>query len=93
MRGYGELYQKYINQLFRKKLGLEIEEEDDEKLVDILLAIMETVQADYTQTFRDLSELNLEDLKSGSIPEAAWGLFECKKNKELNGWLQEYVSR
>ena len=69
LRGYGELYHKYINQIFRKKLGLTVEEEDDEKLVDILLAIMEAVQADYTQTFRDLSELSLDDLRAGSIPE------------------------
>ena len=54
---------------------------------------MESIDADYTQTFRDLSELSLEDLKTGSIPESAWGLYQCSKNKELPDWLQEYVER
>ena len=53
---------------------------------------METVDADYTQTFRDLGELSLEDLRSGSIPESAWGLYQCTRNKELTDWIKEYVA-
>ena len=70
-------------------MGLTSPEEDDEQLLDILLAIMESVEADFTQTFRDLSELSLEDLRSASIPEAAWGLAQCGKNSELRNWLAE----
>ena len=71
-------------------MGLTESEEEDEKLVDILLAIMESVEADYTQTFRDLSELSLEDLTSGAIPETAWGLKQCSLNKQLSEWLQNW---
>ena len=74
-------------------MGLTSIEEDDEQLLDILLAIMESVEADFTQTFRDLSELSLEDLKAGSIPKAAWGLAQCGKNSELRGWLAVYRQR
>ena len=74
-------------------MGLTSPEEDDEQLLDILLAIMESVEADFTQTFRDLSELSLEDLRSASIPEAAWGLAQCGKNSELRNWLAEYCQR
>ena len=62
--------------LFRYKLGLQTEDEDDDTLIDSLLSIMETVQADFTQTFRDLGELCLDDLESGKIPESAWALRE-----------------
>ena len=54
---------------------------------------MESVEADYTQTFRDLSELSLEDLTSGAIPESAWGLKQCSLNKQLSEWLQLYSDR
>ena len=74
-------------------MGLTSQEEDDEQLVDILLAIMESVEADFTQTFRDISELSLEDLRAASIPEAAWGLAQCSKNSQLRGWLTEYCQR
>ena len=79
--------------IVRAKLGLLSPEDGDEKLIDGLLAVMETVEADYTQTFRDLSELSVEDLGSASIPEAAWGLAQCSKDQALASWLEEYVAR
>jgi len=45
----------------RTKLGLFNEEEQDETLVDDLLSIMHTHQADYTNTFRALTSDNQED--------------------------------
>ena len=74
-------------------MGLTSSEDEDEQLLDILLAIMESVEADFTQTFRDLSELSLEDLGAASIPESAWGLAQCSLNSELRGWLSEYCER
>merc|ERR1711879_291307 len=93
LRGYGSIYQKHYLELFRAKLGLASPEDEDEKLLDILLAIMESVEADFTQTFRDLSEISLEDLRTASIPVTAWGLSQCNKNSELRGWLGEYYER
>ena len=82
-----------LRDFVRAKLGLASPEDEDEKLLDILLAIMESVEADFTQTFRDLSEISLEDLRTASIPETAWGLSQCNKNSELRGWLGEYCER
>ena len=41
---------------FRRKLGLSTEHEGDQALIDSLLDLMATNQADFTQTFRRLSE-------------------------------------
>ena len=62
-------------------------------MIDLLLEIMESIEADYTQTFRDLSELSLEDLRDAKIPESAWGLHQCLKNKKIKDFLQQYCER
>ena len=73
---YKSVYQAHFARLFRAKLGLKNSEDDDMKLVASLLSAMETKYADYTQTFRDLSEVSLDDAASGKIPEEAWGLYK-----------------
>ena len=65
----------------------------DLAMVELLLQIMETIKADYTQTFRDLSELSLDNLKNMRIPESAWGLHQCLGNKRLKTFLETYVER
>lgn len=48
----------YLNNWFsgmRKKLGLFHEQEEDEKLIESLLKLMEETRADYTNTFRALT--------------------------------------
>ena len=55
---------------------------------------MESIEADYTQTFRDLSELSIEDLRdSKNIPESSWGLHQCLKNKKIHDFLRLYCER
>eukprot|EP00092_Neocalanus_flemingeri_P089842 GFUD01113754.1.p1 GENE.GFUD01113754.1~~GFUD01113754.1.p1 ORF type:complete len:153 (+),score=55.36 GFUD01113754.1:47-460(+) len=54
---------------------------------------METTEADFTQTFRDLSELSLDDLKEAKIPESAWGLHQCLKSKQIKEFLKLYVEK
>ena len=74
---YKAAYQAHFARLFRAKLGLRSGEDGDMKLVASLLSAMETKYADYTQTFRDLSEISLDDAASGKIPEdACWGLYK-----------------
>jgi len=65
----------------------------DEDLVELLLNIMDTTKADFTQTFRDLSELSLADLESHKIPEAAWGLSACFKSKRIKEFIRLYAIR
>ena len=73
---YKAAYQAHFARLFRAKLGLKSSEEDDMKLAASLLSAMETKYADYTQTFRDLSEVSIEDAASGKITEETWGLYK-----------------
>jgi uncharacterized protein YdiU (UPF0061 family) len=93
LRGYTATYQSHLLGLWRAKLGLRREEAGDEALVDLLLQTMEVVEADFTQTFRDLGELGLEDLREGRVPVAAWGLAQCMKNKEMKKFIALYTAR
>jgi len=93
VQGYGAKFQEYQMKLYRAKLGLTGSSESDELLVGVLLDTMETTEADFTQTFRDLSELSLEDLKHTKVPESAWGLHQCLKSKQIKEFLKLYVEK
>jgi len=93
LQGYGEMFQKYQMSLYRAKLGLTGSSDSDELLLGLLLDTMETTEADFTQTFRDLSELSLQDLKELKIPESAWGLSQCLKSKQIKEFLKLYVEK
>ena len=58
--------------------------------MELLLANMEVVETEFTQTFRDLAEGSMEDLKGHKIPSSAWGFIQCMKHKHLH--LQEVLS-
>jgi len=53
---YPPLFQQYWLAGMRKKLGLETDEAEDMKLIQSLLDWMRSSRADFTNTFRDLSE-------------------------------------
>ena len=93
MKGYGEKYQSYHLDIFRSKLGFLEKHDDDEVMIDLLLEIMESIEADFTQTFRDLSELSLEDLRDVKIPVTSWGLHQCLKNRKIHDFLKLYCQR
>jgi len=94
LKGYGVKYQEVWSKLFRQKLGLLSDGgEEDEDLINTLLEVMESIDADFTQTFRDLSELSLDDLVSFKIPESSWGLHQCLKNKKIKDFLALYGAR
>src|SRR5699024_11568882 len=48
-------YEQYWLQGMRKKLGIQNEEAGDRVLIDELLMVMERQEADYTNTFLDLT--------------------------------------
>nr|CAA6822958.1 MAG: Selenoprotein O and cysteine-containing homologs [uncultured Thiotrichaceae bacterium] len=56
---YSDLYQNNWLKGMRKKLGLEESDANDETLINDLLGIMPTHQADFTLTFRGLSDASL----------------------------------
>jgi len=93
LKGYWPAYEAKLMELWRAKLGLITEEEGDKALVELLLATMEVVEADFTQTFRDLAEVSMEDLEEQKIPSSAWGLTQCMKQKQMKEVLRQYVAR
>lgn len=94
LKGYSQRFQATLLSRYREKLGLISNKgEEDQKLVDILLDTMEIVKADFTQTFRDLGELSLDDLEELKVPESAWGLYQLLKSKRAKDFLTVYVKR
>jgi len=54
LQTYEEIFQNTLAELYRKKLGLGLEEPEDAALIQGLLDIMESEKLDYTNTFRNL---------------------------------------
>lgn len=52
---FTEIFEQYYRKKMRAKLGIFDEEHEDIGLIDDLLAIMQRLQADYTNSFRDLA--------------------------------------
>ncbi len=70
---FQELYQKHWLTGMRSKLGLFDEEENDEFMIQSLLAWMQKTRADFTNTFRALSSESLNDSDHfGDVEFQAW---------------------
>ncbi|MEZ2128971.1 MULTISPECIES: YdiU family protein [unclassified Sinorhizobium] len=71
--GYGERFQTHWLNGMRRKIGLTSVEDDDLDLIQALLALMQTQQADFTLTFRRLADLAesdaAEEMFAGSFAE------------------------
>ena len=99
MSGYPDLYEKNYVKLFLRKLGLNFDEnsfKDDAKFVDTLLGILYSTKADFTQSFRDLSEISFHDLlenRDRLCSAVHWGLAELRKSEKIDNFLSEYSSR
>ncbi|XP_075275682.1 protein nucleotidyltransferase YdiU isoform X3 [Opisthocomus hoazin] len=91
--GYGERYYIRFTELFKTKLGLLGENEDDNYLIAFLLKLMEDTKADFTMTFRQLSEITEDQLKELHIPEEFWALQDLGKHKLFSEWVTMYRLR
>ena len=69
LRDYPARFERYWLSGMRKKLGLEIDEEDDIGLIRMLLEWMERSKADWTNTFRDLSITEVPSAERYQSPE------------------------
>ncbi|CAK6968564.1 protein adenylyltransferase SelO-like isoform X1 [Scomber scombrus] len=92
LKGYVDIYQKRIHQIFKAKLGLLDEEEDDGYLIAFLLKMMEDTQSDFTMTFRQLSEASAEQLHNRDFTKM-WALEELSSHKHFSDWLNMYLLR
>ena len=94
LQGYEKIYQDHFARLFNDKMGIvDLDRDNDMRLVAHLLQAMYNTKADFTQTFRDLSELSLDDIKANKIPDAAWGLQRVKDSEEYKKFVDSYVKR
>ncbi|XP_051971133.1 protein adenylyltransferase SelO-like [Xyrauchen texanus] len=93
LRKYPQIYHQRFHELFKAKLGLLGNEDDDSYLIAFFLKLMEDTGADFTMTFRQLSEVTLSQLKNGSIPQAMWALSEISSHEYFTGCVKLYLQR
>ncbi|XP_070584325.1 protein adenylyltransferase SelO-like isoform X1 [Erythrolamprus reginae] len=93
LEGYPQQYYKGFIELFKAKLGLLEENEDDGYLIAFLLKLMEDTRADFTMTFRHLSEISEDQLKDLNIPEEFWALQDVAKHNNFSTWIAMYLKR
>nr|XP_032642096.1 protein adenylyltransferase SelO-like isoform X4 [Chelonoidis abingdonii] len=93
LEGYSEHYYTCFTELFRAKLGLLGESEDDNYLIAFLLKLMEDTKADFTMAFRQLSEITQDQLKELRIPQEFWALQDLAKHKFFSDWVTIYLLR
>ena len=77
INNFGEIYKKNWLEMMRKKLGLIVERDNDEKLINDLLSLLHEQKADYTNTFCSLMNENIQNDK----------IFN---NKEFIDWHQKW---
>ncbi|KAK9527528.1 hypothetical protein VZT92_014082 [Zoarces viviparus] len=92
LNGYVDIYHKRIHQLFKAKLGLLEEEEDDGYLIAFLLKMMEDTQSDFTMAFRQLSEVSAQRLQDRDFTQL-WALEDLSSHKLFPDWLSVYQLR
>ncbi|XP_078090068.1 protein nucleotidyltransferase YdiU-like isoform X2 [Mustelus asterias] len=93
LKGYPDLYQIKFMELFKAKLGLFGRDKNDEYLIAYLLKLMEDTRADFTMTFRQLSEITQQQLEAHSISEEYWALQDVARHTKFLYWVNLYLSR
>ncbi|XP_068942438.1 protein adenylyltransferase SelO-like isoform X1 [Petaurus breviceps papuanus] len=91
--GYSTQYYTRFKELFKAKLGLLGEKEGDDYLVAFLLHLMEETKADFTMTFRELSEITQAQLKDFNIPQEFWALKILSRQELFSDWVTLYLLR
>jgi len=85
-------------QAFQRKLGLSSVQlaNEDETLISQLLSIMADQKADFTATFRQLSDISLHALlkmKSKNVKNLPWALQQLAQHSSYSSWLVRYAKR
>uniref|UniRef100_UPI00398F634B protein adenylyltransferase SelO-like isoform X1 n=1 Tax=Pristiophorus japonicus TaxID=55135 RepID=UPI00398F634B len=93
LKGYPDLYQTKFMEFFKAKLGLFGHDNNDDYLIAYLLKLMEDTRADFTMTFRQLSEITQQQLEVNSISEEYWALQDLARHKKFSHWVNMYLSR
>ncbi|XP_022831668.1 uncharacterized protein LOC111360079 [Spodoptera litura] len=75
------------------KLGLEEVKDGDQKLVDDLLEVMQLKMADFTATFRQLAEVEPQQLSDKTVLETKWSLSKLIGVPAWDKWVESYQDR
>lgn len=95
LKGYVGRYKSKFMELFCKKLGIVKCGSDEEQLVAILLKTMEDSHADFTMTFRELSEIDIDTLvqsaNTGKFSDQFWTLNKLAQHEWFKDWCKVYA--
>ena len=82
------IYEKAWQALFRQKLGLANEQEDDIELIERLLQMMHDSKVDFTRLFRELAEINtnapISQIKARN---------DFINRDAIDQWFSDYIAR
>ncbi|KAJ8279246.1 hypothetical protein COCON_G00063120 [Conger conger] len=93
LKEYPGIYQRWFHKLFKAKLGLLGKQEKDDYLIAYLLRLMEDTGADFTMTFRHLSELPSRGLLEPSVSQGMWALRDLATHELFANWVSMYLLR
>lgn len=94
MKGYERIYKDKFMELFRRKLGLLIIDEDDENLAVVFLKIMEDIKVDFIMFFREFGEIDLREiLNTKEVFKIYWVLILMVDYEWFWNWVDKYKIR
>lgn len=94
MKGYERIYKDKFMELFRRKLGLLIIDEDDENLVVVFLKIMEDIKVDFIMFFCEFGEIDLREiLNTKEVFKKYWVLILMVDYERFWNWVDKYKIR
>lgn len=94
MKGYERIYKDKFMELFRRKLGLLIIDEDDENLAVVFLKIMEDIKVDFIMFFWEFGEIDLREiLNTKEVFKKYWVLILMVDYEWFWNWVDKYKIR
>ncbi|XP_053617364.1 protein adenylyltransferase SelO-like [Plodia interpunctella] len=97
IEGVNKALEKYVTdkvlQTYISKLGLTTIQDGDSLLIDDLLNMMERTMADFTATFRQLAEVQANQLSDKTILEEKWSLNKLQEATGWADWVKRYQGR
>ena len=92
--GFQKTYKMEHTRLFLEKIGLTFDPNkmgDDQELIELLHTVFFASSADFTQAFRDMSELKIENWSETS--DEFWGLKKLNRVKRFKTFVDQYKIR
>lgn len=84
---FDEIYLEQFMSIFRRKLGLSRPAKDEVGLIQLLLDIMQQGRADFTQTFRQLGDIHLDNIE---LSEEHWALHSVSNHRRFSEFIGVY---